>query len=67
MLLGLIERVEMGKKKKKPRKGWLNRIKKVVIQQRSEIVVGLITGIVTNFLTDAVEDYLQRRKNKTTL
>ncbi len=54
----------MGKKKKKPRKTILTRIKKRIIQESSDILVGLVTGIVTNFLTDAVEHYFPRKRNK---
>lgn len=54
----------MGKKKKKAHKTLAKRIKKVIVQRGDEIALGLATGIVTNFITDAAEKFFQPRKTK---
>jgi DNA phosphorothioation-dependent restriction protein DptG len=52
----------MGKKKKKPVKNLVKKVKKVIVQHGSEMAIGLATGIVTNFITDASERFIQSRK-----
>jgi hypothetical protein len=49
----------MGKKKKKPKARFVKRVKKVVRQHAEEIVLGLATGIITNYITDASEKLMQ--------
>jgi hypothetical protein len=52
----------MGKKKKKPKIKLFKRVKKVLRQQGGEIAIGLATGIITNYITDASEKLMQRKK-----
>ncbi|KAA5541297.1 hypothetical protein [Adhaeribacter rhizoryzae] len=54
----------MGKKKKKKKNRkhqptFLQEIGKVIHRKGTEIAVGLVVGIVTNYLTDASEKLLQ--------
>ena len=54
----------MGKKKRKPKVKLIKRVKKVFRQHAEEVVIGLATGIITNFITDASEKLLQEKKTE---
>ncbi|MGV3587719.1 MAG: hypothetical protein ACO1OF_11995 [Adhaeribacter sp.] len=59
----------MGKKKKKKKNRkhqlpFLQEIGKVIHRKGTEIAVGLVVGIITNYLTDASEKLLQHFTDK---
>ncbi|WP_146899286.1 hypothetical protein [Adhaeribacter aerolatus] len=61
----------MGKKKKKKKKdrnklSFMQEVGKVIHQKSAEIALALITGIVTNYLTDASEKLMDRYVHKRT-
>ena len=64
----------MGKKKKKQKSKkhgqptFLQEVGKVIHKKGTEIVLGLVVGIITNYMTDASEKLMERfvkKQNKT--
>ncbi len=53
----------MGKKNKKKRPTLIKRVRRVFKQQGGEIAVGIATGLITNYFTDATENLVAKNKN----
>lgn len=54
----------MAKKKKKKGTSLMKRIKKVFKKNGREIAIGIATGIITNYFTEATKSLVQTNRTK---